>query len=299
MQKVLVTGATGMLGSKVANYIFNDPNFKAFGTGRSDVQSLFTYIKADLLNKSELNNLLTSVYPDIIVHCAANVNLTDCETNKTEAYKINVEVSKQLASFNPGVCKIVYISTDSVFDGWRESFSETDTPAPLNYYAQSKLEGENAVIKANKNSLVLRTNMYGFNSSKEGNSIFEWLYKNLSADNNVSGFTDIHFNPLYTLQLAEIIIRLINKNAKGILHLGCIEKISKYQFALLIAEAFGFDKSLIKADVSNVMPSTLKRPKNTTLNTTELYKLTEKKYSIADGIDQLKSDFIQQKKLHE
>lgn len=295
MQRVLITGAAGMLGSQVAYTMFNQNNFDVYGTGRTAIHSNYTYCKADLLNNNELNNLLASVNPDIIVHCAANVNLNDCELNKTDAYRTNVEVSKQLASFNTNTCRFIYISTDSVFDGLKENYSETDIPNPLNYYALSKLQGEKAVLKLNSNALILRTNIYGFNRNRKGNSLFEWIYKNLNDGNGISGFTDISFNPLYIGQLAEIISKLIHKNVTGILHAGCNEKVSKYQFAMLVAEVFDFDKSLIKADLSNVMPSTIKRPKNTTLNTDVLKNYIEKNYTIADGINQLKKDFLQQK----
>ncbi len=299
MQKVLITGAAGMLGTAIANRMFNDKNFEVYGSGRSNIQSSFTYIEADLLKEDELSRLLTLAQPDIIVHCAAIVNLNYCEANKEEAYKIHVAVTKKLASYNAGKCKFLYISTDSVFDGIKGNYSETAATAPLNYYALSKLQGEKAVASVNHSSLIIRTNIYGFNQNKNGNSLFEWIYKNLNDHQSISGFKDVLFNPLYTTQLAELVLMLINKNVTGIIHAGCEEQISKFQFALLIAEAFNFERSLVKAAPSNEMPSILQRPKNTTLNTCKLNNDIGKNYSIIDGINQLKADFIQQKNLHD
>lgn len=298
MQKVLITGAAGMLGSAIANRMLNDKNFKIYGTGRSNANTLYSYTKADLLNDEGLNQLINSTKPDIIIHCAANVNLNDCELNKPEANKIHVDVTKKLASYKPGKCRFIYISTDSVFDGKQGNYSEEDKTSPLNHYALSKLEGEEAAIEANHNSLIIRTNIYGFNHNKNGNSLFEWIYKNLKSHHSISGFTDIYFNPLYTVQLAELIITLINKNITGSINAGCKEKISKYQFALFVADAFKFERSLIKASLSDEMPSILQRPKNTTLNINKLSHLAGKNFSIKDGINQLKTD-LQQKVLND
>jgi dTDP-4-dehydrorhamnose reductase len=292
MQKVLITGAAGMLGSMVTEHMCRNNDFNVTGTGRSKMQTVFNYIKADLLNEEELNDLLVSVAPDIIVHCAAMVNLNDCEQHKNEAYKTHVEVTKKLASYQPGKCRFIYISTDSVFDGITGNYSETDAPAPLNYYAKSKLEGEKAAAEANDLSLIIRTNMYGFNKYKNGNSLFEWIYKNLNSRHSITGFTDAIFNPLYTGQLAELISQLINKNVTGVIHAGCIEKVSKFQFALLVANTFEFDESLIQNGLSDEMHSILQRPRNTSLNVELLNNHIEKPFSIRDGINELKNDFI-------
>ncbi len=299
MQKILITGATGMLGSKIAEYLSKTEKYKVFVTGRKSINNAYDYTQADLLNAEERNNLLHHVQPDVIVHCAANVNLNDCELNPENAYKIHVHTSEQLAAYNPENCKIIYISTDSVFDGNKKNYTEEDKPAPLNIYAETKFKGEHAVAETNFNHLILRTNIYGFNSAANNNSLFEWIYKNLSAGNAITGFTDIIFNPLYTGQVADIIINCLEKNLTGVFHAGCEEEISKYTFAKKIAGAFSLDKSLIQPGNSNSVSSTLKRPKNTTLNHTALDKALKKKYNLQDGITQLKSDFLVHKKSHE
>ncbi len=299
MRKVLITGAAGMLGSKMIKCITNDSNYKVFGTGRTNIQLPGNYIQADLLNDDETEKLLQYVQPDIIIHCAANINLNDCELNADKAHKIHVNVSAKLASFKPSVCRLIYISTDSVFDGLRGNYTEEDNPQPLNIYAATKLEGEQVVLRNNPNCLIIRTNIYGFNAQKKSNSLFEWAYENLSAGNIITGFSDVLFNPLYTGQLGDVIFNSIQKNITGILNAGCAEKVSKYNFLLEIAEIFGFDKSLIKDGSSDQITTNLKRPKNTTLNIDALNKLLGKKYHLVDGINQLKKDYSNKKNAHE
>ncbi len=298
MQKVLVTGAAGMLGSAIAKYMVAKNDFKITGTGRKDINPSFDYIKANLLNDNEIDSLLELVKPEIIVHCAANVNINYCELHKAATYKLHVEVSKKIASYNPEKCKVIYISTDSVFNGAKGNYSLTDAPEPLNYYAATKLASEQAIINENKNSVVIRTNIYGFNQFAPGNSLFEWLYKNLNANQPVTGYSDIYFNPLYIGQLAVVVTKFSQADVTGIFNAGCKEFLSKYDFALLIAQAFSFDTSLVENGVSHDDATVVKRPKNTTLNVDSLSKILKEEYSIEDGINQLKQDFIHQKKLY-
>jgi dTDP-4-dehydrorhamnose reductase len=293
MQKILVTGAAGMLGYKVASYFFQNKDLEIYGTGRRNIQTPYNYLQGNLLIEKELDALLNKIQPDIIVHCAANVNLNDCEVNRAGAYQLHVETTKKLAAYNSEKCRFVYISTDSVYDGIKGNHSETDVTNPSNYYALTKLEGERAATSVNEHALILRTNIYGFNQNGNGNSLFEWIYKNLNAQKAITGFSDVYFNPLYTAQLAQLIMHFIDKNVNGVWNVGCKENVSKYEFALLIAEAFKFDKSLVKSGLINEMPAGLKRPKNTTLNIDKLKNAIENSYSIIDGINQLKTDFTQ------
>src|SRR3954447_24156995 len=162
MKKVLVTGASGMLGSRIAEYIQQSATFEVYGVGRKNIIRKYKYCQLDLLDKDAVKEVLNELNPDTIIHCAANVNLNDCEVNKENANSLHIEATKTLASFKSGECKIIYISTDSVFDGVKGDYTETDQPSPLNYYALSKLMGEEKLAQVNPNFLVLRTNLYGF-----------------------------------------------------------------------------------------------------------------------------------------
>jgi dTDP-4-dehydrorhamnose reductase len=292
LKKVLVTGAAGMLGSSVAKYMEKSNEFKTFGTGRTSVEASSNYYVANLLDSDAVHELLDDLQPDVIVHCAANVNLNQCETDKEAADKIHVEATATLASYKPGICKLIYISTDSVFEGVKGDYTEEDATMPLNYYAASKLKGEEKAFALNKNTAIVRTNIYGYKKNGASNSLFEWLYKNLSNKNTVTGFTDTWFNPLYTIQLAEVIFGIAKTNITGIINAGCKEYISKYDFAKLVADVFGFDGELTRKGSIDAMPSELKRPKNTTLNTALLTGILGRCYYINDGIKMLKNDFL-------
>jgi dTDP-4-dehydrorhamnose reductase len=290
MKKVLVTGASGMLGARIAEYIQQSATFEVYGVARKNIIGKYNYRQLDLLDKYVVKEVLNELNPDTIIHCAANVNLNDCEVNKENANSLHVEATETLASFKSGECKIIYISTDSVFDGVKGDYTETDQPSPLNYYALSKLMGEEKLAQINPNSLVLRTNLYGFHKFEEGNSLFEWIYQNLSKQKNITGFTNIYFNPLYTGQISQIVFQFLDKKETGLFHLGCKEKITKYQFALMVAEEFGFEKSLIQSGSYEETTIGLKRPKNTTLDYSKYMSHFNKEYSMTEGIKNLKAD---------
>src|SRR5256885_14294543 len=107
MQRVLITGVTGMLGSKIAEHLSKIGRYEVVGTGRKIINASYKNIQADLLNGDEISILLQAVQPDVIVHCAANVNLNDCETHPENAYNIHINVSKKLAQYNSGICKLI------------------------------------------------------------------------------------------------------------------------------------------------------------------------------------------------
>ena len=183
-----------------------------------------------------------------------------------QAYKFNSEASRNLAAAAKDIGSgIVYISTDSVFDGNSRSSAERDRPNPTNVYAASKLAGETAVQEEAESSLVLRTNIYGWNV-QEKQSLAEWVIDKLEAGQTVPGFADVVFSPILANDLSEVILDMIALRLRGV-YLGGSEACSKYEFARHVAEVFGFDTALVHP--TEVAGSGLgaPRPLNTSLNT--------------------------------
>jgi dTDP-4-dehydrorhamnose reductase len=292
-KKTLVTGVNGMLGSFVVQELLQRTGLDIYGVGRSERNDLIgvgNYFQLDLLDLKLLQDLLAELSPDVIVHCAAEVNLDRCESDHDYADKIHREVTAVLSACAPAKTRLIYISTDSVFDGRKGNYSEDDEVNPLNYYAMSKFHGEEAVRKRKENYVILRTNIYGFKKNN-GNSLFEWIAQKLSKGERITGFDDLIFNPLYVGQLAKVIAELIVNDFSGTLNAGCDDFVSKYQFAVDIANEFGWDSSLIARGNSDMFPSKLTRPKNTTLNVDKLKAITGFAPSLKQGLEQLHKDF--------
>ena len=293
MNKVLITGSSGMLGKDIAKILSKNKYFNIFGFDKQ-INSDFNRKKqiiGDLTNFDFLRKNIIEINPDIIIHCAAIVNLNLCEENKKDAYALHYEVTNILSSYNSNSTKFIYISTDSIFDGEKGNYYETDIPNPINYYGGSKLLGEQIALKNNANSLIIRTNIYGF-SYPEGNSLAQWSINSLENKKQINGFNDMIFNAIYTKQLARIIKDLIiNNKYNGILNVAGDQYISKYDFIVKIAKVFNFPIDLIRKSNSEEMNFSVIRPKNTSLNITNLEKIIDKIPNISDGLDEFKRDF--------
>ena len=291
-KRVLITGSNGMLGKDIGSSLLVQDNLEVFGVNRTEDVNLDKdhSILCDITNFVELTNILEYVNPDIIIHCAANVNVDGCEKDKEYAYKLNTESTRVLSAYNSTNTKFIYISTDSVFDGETGNYREEDETNPLNYYAWSKLEGERLALKENSNSMVLRANIYGFHKP-EGNSLVEWALKNLKENKKILGFDDVYFNPVYTNQLAKIITELLNINFNGIIHTGCENIVSKYEFLTRLAQKFNMDTNFISKSSIDSITFNAKRPKNTNLNIDKLLNLAKFSVTLEDGFTELIRDY--------
>lgn len=291
--KILIVGSNGMLGKDIVYVLSKKKEFELFGVNRRTDYNLdysHSFI-CDITNMEEVNKLLEYINPNIIINCAANVSVDDCEKNKEKTYLLHVQATKNLANFKPDTTKFIYISTDSVFDGLDGNYNESEKTNPLNYYARTKLQGEKEALNCNKNTLILRTNIYGFHD-KEANSFVEWALNSLNNNITIGGFKDVLFNPVYTKQLARVIYELISTNYCGILNVASNQYISKYDFLIKLSKKLKLNSNLINEVSIEDMNFNAKRPKNTTLSINELKKILKYEISIDDGIEEMYMDLL-------
>jgi dTDP-4-dehydrorhamnose reductase len=169
-----------------------------------------------------------------------------CESDPDTARLLNSDLPGELAdACAKRSIQMVHISTDAVFDGTKDGiYFETDTPNPLGVYARTKLLGEEKVLSANPDAVVARVNFFGW-SLTGTRSLPEFFINNLSAGQKVNGFTDVYFCPLFVGDLAEALLKILNKELSGIYHVVGSEALSKYDFGLSIARKFGYDETLV------------------------------------------------------
>ncbi|GGH80219.1 dTDP-4-dehydrorhamnose reductase [Filimonas zeae] len=268
-KKILLTGSGGMLGSRVFQELLLNPAYTVFTVGRvSRGENSFA---CDLSDPIAFADVLESVAPDIVIHCAANVNLGSCEREKAYTYGLHVLSSRLIAS-RKSIQRSIFISTDSVFDGLEGNYTEKSAVTPLNYYALTKALGEECFFNASHAALVIRTNIIGFNSPLNS-SLFEWAWENLAAGKKITGYKNVFFNPLYVGTLAKIIIQLLNSSLTGVVHTGCREGLSKYEFIRKIAEVFELPLDNISGSELDVSEGEIRRPLNTILATRNVENL--------------------------
>ncbi|HET9910421.1 MAG TPA: SDR family oxidoreductase, partial [Anaerolineales bacterium] len=246
MARILVTGASGLLGISLA--LEAARAHEVFGADRGTLRSApFQVIKADLLHRNAIDSLLDQARPDWLVNCAALANLDACEENPDLARILNAEIPGELAQacVKRGV-RFVHISTDAVFDGAKtDPYTEEDLPNPLGVYSQTKLAGERAVQEADAKSIVARVNFFGWSLSGK-RSLGEFFVNNLSAGKYVNGFTDVVFCPMLVNQTARLLLAMLEKRLCGLYHVLGGQAINKYQFGVEVARKFGLNESLIE-----------------------------------------------------
>lgn len=294
-KKIILTGSSGMLGKDIVKIFNNNNNFNLFclDVNKPKQTGDLNFIIFDLRNLSELDKLISKINPDIIIHVAAIVDIKKCEDNFKKALNVHASATRIMSQ---NKCKIIYISTDSIFNGISGNYSENSQPDPLNNYSISKFLGECAVRANSNNYIIIRTNIFGYNIPLN-NSLAEWSIKMIENENNINGYSDVIFNPIYTKQLAKKISKLIKTDYKGVLNIGSKQKISKYDFIKYIATQMN-KPNIINKVKSNYENSEILRPKNTTLNTLKASKIF-KIPDIYESVELMISDYKKERNYYE
>jgi dTDP-4-dehydrorhamnose reductase len=269
---ILVTGASGLLGASLIA-VAREQGREVVGLCYRHAVRLpgGSLIAVDLTQESETRKIFENIKPTIVIHCAAETNVDFCQENPETAYAINVVTSRMVADITAQAgTRMLYISTDSVFDGARGWYSETDQPAPVNVYARTKLQGEQEVLARNAFATVARINLYGWNVQPNKKSLAEWILDELLLGNVVPGFTDVVFSPILASDLAALLLAIVDRNLTGLYHVAGSEPVSKYEFARRVALMFGFDPARVVP--ARLAESRLKapRPRDTSLNTQKI-----------------------------
>ena len=284
--KVGVTGASGMLGTSLISHL--SEKHKVFATSRSKgiEGDNIKWDCFDLTDITLLNQWLEKSKLDVVIHCAAIVNVDACEENVELATELHLETTKAMADYLDSIDgRLIYISTDSVFDGEKQgAYIESDLENPLNVYAKTKLMGEKHVQSMN-NGLVLRVNIIGW-TQVGGTSFAEWILKSLIANVPLSLFYDVYFSPLHVDNLSLIIGKIIERPIFGLHHCVSSDSISKYDFGKKMAEIFQLSNSNVNRASIEDMKFKANRPKNMALNIKKISAVL--KHDFPSAIDAIK-----------
>lgn len=264
-QKMLITGASGMLGNNLAIYFRH--TFDVLGLYHEHPFHLENVRSAccDVRDHKNTLRIIKAHSPKYIIHCASLTNIEFCEENKSFTDLVNVEGTRVIHEAAQSVgAKFVYISSDSVYEGTKGNYSEEDDVKPQNYYGESKLKAEQCLLDHNE-SLILRTNLFGWNIQAK-NSLAEWILRNISRGKSISGFTDVYFSSIYTMDLARLIEQGLKRHLKGVYVCASRTGMSKYEFAKNLAQLFGYDTRRIQPISIDEFPFRAKRGKNLSLD---------------------------------
>jgi len=245
--RILISGVSGLLGLNLGLRFTSEHTIIGLVHSHPLKKLPFPIIAVDLNEEKIARGLIDRYKPDVLIHCAALADVDACEKDPIRARQLNAELPGWLAEeCERHAVKLAHISTDAVFDGRKEGkYQEHDTPNPLGIYAQTKLEGEGNVMQVNSAAIVARVNFYGFSLSQK-RSLAETFLHTLQSGKSMFGFTDVTFSPLYVIDLAEVLLKMVEKQLSGLYHVTSPESQSKFTFGLHIAQMFGLDADLIK-----------------------------------------------------
>lgn len=274
---ILVTGGTGTLGSHIvrqaaessawrqvhATYLTTNPNFHRVFWHYVDARNLIT-------------PTLEKIHPTCIIHTMAMTSPDLCEKKKLDAWQVNVKATDEIIDFAiRNSTRLVFASTDLIFDGSKGNYVESDTPSPISFYGDSKVEAENRIRERMRDGryVIARLSLlYGFNQNQRMN-FFDQIRHALESNQSLALYTDQFRTPLCVNAAAQCMLELAISSFEGIVNVGGPERISRYDFGERLAKYLGKSPKPLKPVIMAEVPSPARRPADVSLDTTLVRRL--------------------------
>jgi dTDP-4-dehydrorhamnose reductase len=295
--RVLVTGADGLLGQALAHRLSRWPGLDLLLTGRGDAPRISRFaggwVPLDVTDARSVERVMLDFAPTAVVHLAALSKVEPCERDREACWEVNVHATERLArACRRHGARLVFLSTDFVFDGTAGPYAETDRPAPINAYGRSKLAAENAIRGSGLREWSIVRTTLGFGDVEgypEGRmNLATFLARELGAGREVDVTCDQLRTPTYAPDLADGVARLIDQARTGVYHIAGAEAITTLQFAHTLAERFGYDGGLIRPVTTAELHAGAPRPLRAGLVTIRAQtELGFRPTPLADALDAL------------
>jgi dTDP-4-dehydrorhamnose reductase len=269
MDKILVTGANGLLGQELVNHLI-EKGFNVIGVSRGPMRfninsTLFNYYPVDIKDEFGLNDVIRKEEPAIIIHTAAMTQVDECELNKEECFDINREGTANVLRLAEKHCSfIIHVSTDFVFDGVKGMYIEEDECKPVNWYGHCKLQAESIIKNAEMPWAIVRTCLvYGNVTGAKRNHFIKWVKDKLGAGEKIKVVDDQIRTPTYIGDLAKGIISIAERKAAGVFHISGKDLLTPYQMAVMVARHLGLNEYLIEKVTAKTFTQAAMRPAKT------------------------------------
>jgi dTDP-4-dehydrorhamnose reductase len=278
--RILVTGATGMLGTCIVEAW--QGKYEVFATGRKNFEGnpATNFFEKDLKDDS-YEDILNWADPEIIVHCAALTHVDYCEDHPRETFNIN---SESVSKLHPGKSnsRMLFISSDAVFKDGLPMATESMNADAESIYGQSKRDAEKTLFQVPGEHLSIRTTIVGKNLNPTKQGFAEWIIQSLRNETEITLFEDAIFTPITIWHLAQELEYLFDSSIKGILHISGTDAISKYEFAMKLCEGLSLDASLVKKGSIRNINFKAKRSLDQTLSSDYYQSLTDRELPTMD-----------------
>jgi len=267
---ILVTGVSSLPGWGIA-YELSKAGYDILGVYKDHPVEGIPAVRYDLLQDPK--GIVKLYKPNVLIHVASIGNVDLCEENRELCFKFNVVASRELMveAYRVG-CKIIYLSTDYVFDGYKGLYKEEDTPRPINFYGLTKLIAEQIALSLN-GSVIRVSAVYGPGPGRP--NFAKVLWEKLSKGEIVEAAVDQFLSPTFNLHIGRALVRILRlRRDIDILHVAG-PRLSRYDYALLVARVFNLKSDLIKPTTMDKIPYKAPRPRDSSLDNSRAKKYTE------------------------
>ncbi|MDO8582971.1 MAG: SDR family oxidoreductase [bacterium] len=281
--KILGTGLNGLVGSRITELLKDKYEFE--NVSRSE--------GVDVSNKDQVLEKIKNSDASVVLHLAAKSNVDACELDKSlgengESWKINVEGTRNVAdACSAANKKLIYISTDFVFDGTKVAYSEEDIPNPINWYAQTKYEGEK-IVQNLKTPWIIARIAYPYRANFTKLDFYRAILKRLQLGEEVKGIVDHIFTPTFIDDIAFALGSLINNDSQGIFHVVGSQSLTPFEASLLIAKIFNLDQKLMsKTTRAEFFKDRATRPFQLVLENDKIKRLGVEMRTFESGLEEI------------
>ena len=285
MKKLLITGASGFLGWNLCHVA--QETWQVYGTylTHSVTSGDVKLYKIDLTDYTALEKFFTAIQPDAVIHLAAASKPNFCQKNPEVSYKINVTASMYLAQLcAKGNIPFIFTSSDLVFDGQNPFYKESDPVSPICVYGEHKVIAEQKIQKIYPDAAICRMPLMFGLPSPVANSFIQSFIQTLKAGQELNLFVDEFRTPVSATTAAKGLLLVLEKQVNGILHLGGKERISRYEFGLLLAKLFNFNQDLIIPGKQQDVVMAAPRSPDTSLDSSKAWQLGYQPLSLKEEL---------------
>jgi dTDP-4-dehydrorhamnose reductase len=288
--RILITGASGFVGRNLTRFFADEHTVTVTffqSATPADIRARCQAIKLDIREPREVIAALEQALPDVVIHAAGNKNVKYCEQNPQAAHEVNAEGTRNIARACRYVgARMMYLSTDLVFDCASGGYTETAVPAPTSAYGKSKLAGERFASDELDDVIICRSGgIYGPESP-----LLAWLTNELNERREVLCLTNVRNTPTYVESLSRMMHTILLMHLSGIFHTVGSDIVSRFQFFHAFATAFGLDARLLRpVNSEELMRSMLMQPNAALDSTWTRTVLRINDLSLQAGMSALKS----------
>jgi len=293
--KIIITGGTGLLGKSLIETQNFSTEITATYIGAYTMEDRFgiKYIKLDIRDSEGYERLFREIKPDVVVHTAGVGSPDYAELHRKETWEINVGGTMNVLSLcREYQSKLVFISSNGIYDGEKAPYGEEDEPKPINYYGELKFEVEKNLKNCSIPCAIVRPIlMYGWNHPFERPNIATYALSLMRQGSPVFVYDDVFVTPLYSRECGKAIWGIIEKGQYSVFNIAGAERTSIYQMIKKLAALYEFDDELVKPVKQGFFHELTKRPRDTSFKTGKMQALLGlRPLTLEEGFSRFKAE---------